>query len=154
YRWVVQSGSGEGFHIYFRSPTPSLPQGEGESQENIFHKLGGDKAVYKFYLKQDGICDHIELRWKECQTALPPSMHESGGRYSFFNYEPTELPSLIDIEFVLEFINNRCQLGKQSAVQKEATGTLHYDNERLESALDFLSSKLPAGSYDEWVTIG
>ena len=175
YRWVVQSGSGEGFHIYFLCPYPhpnsriefgtgSLPsdserpsrdkKGEGTDARKFFEKLGGEKAVYKFYLKKDGVCHHIELRWKDCQTALPPSMHESGGMYSFFHNEPLELPATVDADKVASFIERHCRIGKQADTEKVTETVHHFDEERLESALDYLSINLPDGSYDDWITIG
>ena len=151
YRWVVQSGSGEGFHIYFlcQGPTPKSPPERG-----LPELLLGEKAVYKFYLKQEGVCDHIELRWKDCQTALPPSMHESGGMYTFFHNEPMELPATVEAEKVTAFIEKYCKSRKPTDTEKTEEKTYNFDEERLESALDHLSKNLPDGSYDDWITIG
>ncbi|MCC7157931.1 MAG: hypothetical protein B6D44_16315 [Ignavibacteriales bacterium UTCHB2] len=167
YRWVVQSGSGEGFHIYFLceepSPQPSsriefgtgsLPEGEGISSTDFYKKLGGQKSAYKFYLKQEGVCHHLELRWKECQTALPPSMHESGGVYSFFNNEPMETPATIEAEKVASFIDKYCKTGRQAEIEKTEEKTIYFDEEKLESAVEYLSKNLPEGTYDDWITIG
>ena len=154
YTWVVQSGSGEGFHIYFLIPSP-LPVKAGQAKEKgVFERLGGEKGVYKFYLKQDGICHHIELRWKECQTALPPSMHESGGMYSFFHNEPLEIPATVEADKVAAFIEKYCKSGKQTDAEKIEEKAVSFDEERLESALEYLSINLPDGSYNDWVTIG
>ncbi|MDD3558060.1 MAG: bifunctional DNA primase/polymerase [Melioribacteraceae bacterium] len=168
YCWVVQSGSGEGFHIYIRSPHPSpLPEGEG----NPFHRIGGEKAVYKFKLKpvspsesrgrKDDYCKHIELRWMNCQTALPPSMHESGGIYNFYFDNPEEKPTYVDLDKVIECLEKYCVIEAQSAeskVKKTKDGRkaekVYYDKARLESALDYLSQNLPDGSYEEWYKIG
>ena len=107
YTWVVQSGSGEGFHIYFRSKVthPVLINQDTPLKRGL-DTLGGEKAVYKFKMKPvspsesrgeaEGYCKHIELRWKDCQTALPPSNHESGGLYHFMNQDPKEPPTYID----------------------------------------------------------
>ena len=46
YCWAVQSGSGAGFHIYIKSPSPTLPEGKG-----VIEKIGGLKAAYKFKIK-------------------------------------------------------------------------------------------------------
>ena len=48
-------------------------------------------------MKKEGYCKHIELRWMNCQTALPPSMHESGGIYNFYFDEPKEPPEYVAI---------------------------------------------------------
>ena len=150
YRWVVQSGSGEGFHIYFVSPEPE----ELQSKIEFYKRLGGEKSAYKYYLKQDGVCHHLELRWKECQTALPPSMHESGGMYSFFNNEPLEIAETVEVEKVAAFVEKYCKAGKQFDDKKTESKTFNFDEDRLENALDYLSKHLPEGSYDEWITIG
>src|SRR3989339_1297306 len=68
YLWVVRSGSGKGYHIWFYS----------DSDSYLFEFLGGEKSYYKLILKENGLCDHIELRWQNCQTVLPPSLHPSG----------------------------------------------------------------------------
>lgn len=165
YSWVIQSGSGEGFHIYIRV------KGNGESLK----KLGGAKAVYKFEMKpvspsesrgkEDGYCKHIELRWINCQTALPPSMHETGGIYNFYFDEPKESPEYVAIEKIIECLNKYCvieartpalsQREREKTQQRKANGEkVFYDKARLESALDYLSQNLPDGSYEEWYKIG
>jgi len=152
YTWVVQSGSGEGFHIYFRSkePTPKSPPGRV-----LFDKIGGEKAVYKFKLKKDGLCKHIELRWKDCQTALPPSMHESSGMYSFYYKEPLEAPEYVAAEKVVDCQLNLCDTTtiKRSTSKTEAKKQ-YIDREKLETALDYLSEHLTDGSYEDWYRIG
>lgn len=156
YRWVVQSGSGEGFHIYFLCEEPSpLPVEAGQAKEKgAIERFGSEKAVYKFYLNQDGVCDHIELRWKDCQTALPPSMHESGGMYNYFHNDPLELPTTVEAEKVAAFVEQYCKTGKQYDEKQPERKALNYDEEKLESAIDYLSKNLPDGSYDDWITIG
>ncbi len=158
YCWVIQSGSCEGFHIYIRckEPTPKSPPGRG-----LLEKLGGAKSVYKYEMKKDGFCKHIELRWMNCQTALPPSMHESGGIYNFYFDEPKEPPDYVTIEKVIECLDKYCLLETQRAESKakrtednRKTEKVYYDKARLESALDYLSQNLPDGSYEEWYKIG
>ena len=161
YCWVVQSGSGAGFHIYIRSPHPSpLPKGEG-----VFEKIGGAKAVYKFKMKQEGYCKHIELRWMNCQTALPYSMHESGGIYSFYFDDPKEQPQFVELEKVIERLSQYCVIdaqraeGKEHSVKKQIQENrknekVYFDKTKLESALEYLSENLPDGSYEEWYKIG
>ena len=149
YSWVIQSGSGEGFHIYIRV----------KGNEEMLKKLGGIKAVYKYEMKKDGYCKHIELRWMNCQTALPPSMHESGGIYNFYFDEPKESPEYVAIEKVIECLDKYCVIDaltpalSQRAREKN-TEKVFYDKARLESALDYLSQNLPDGSYEEWYKIG
>jgi len=167
YPWVVQSGSGEGFHISIRSPSPTLPEGKG-----VLDRLGGDKAVYKLQMKEKGFCKHIELRWKNCQTVFPPSRHESGGVYSFYYEEPKELPVYVDAEKLITVLEKYCVLERETSKVKgerkeektrqkdagQAEGRMDekitYDKERLENALGYLSEHLPSGSYEEWYRIG
>jgi len=163
YSWVVQSGSGEGFHIYIRVKTLKRVNAETinekDTNDNSLEKrLGGEKAVYKFKMKEDGYCKHIELRWMNCQTALPPSMHESGGIYNFYFENPEEQPSYVDFDKVVECLEKYCVLESEKLkVEKKKTnkdGKVYYDKARLESALDFLALNLPDGSYEEWYKIG
>ncbi|NLT51831.1 MAG: hypothetical protein GXX85_13045 [Ignavibacteria bacterium] len=159
YCWVVQSGSGMGYHIYFRcaQPYPSI------NGDNSLLKLGGEKAVYKLMLKKDGYCKHLELRWMNCQT-LPPSLHDSGGIYSFLYDKPKDPPNYVDTKKVVECLEKIC-VNKPQRAESEAqsdknkaktlqTEKVQFDKEKLESALDFLSTNLPDGSYEEWYKIG
>lgn len=149
YSWVVQSGSGEGFHIYIRI----------QNDDEVLKKLGGDKAVYKFKLKKDGYCKHIELRWMNCQTALPPSMHESGGIYNFYFESPEEPPVYVDLDKLINCLEKYCVIEPLTPTlspkeREKDTGKVYYDKARLESALDYLAENLPDGSYEEWYKIG
>ncbi|MBU2493193.1 MAG: PriCT-2 domain-containing protein [Bacteroidetes bacterium] len=167
YCWVVHSGSGEGFHIYLRCSSPmthpvrQLP--DTPLKSGVFEKIGGEKAVYKFKLKNDGYCKHIELRWMNCQTALPPSMHESGGIYNFYFDDPKEPPAYVDLDKVICCLKKYCIIealtptsakGGHALQRERKTEKIYYDKARLESALDFLSENLPDGSYEEWYKIG
>jgi len=150
YPWVIQSGSGEGFHIYIRVK---------DDKGILSKKFGGEKAVYKFKPKGKNICKHVEVRWKNCQTVLPPSMHESGGMYTFYYDEPRELPPYIDAEKLIEVISKYFEI--EVTTLKERTPKMerkeepsHYDSERLESALESLSKTLPSNCYEEWYRIG
>lgn len=151
YCWVIQSGSGEGFHIYIRIK---------ENEEQL-KKFGGLKAVYKFKMTKEGYCKHIEFRWMNCQTALPPSMHESGGIYNFYFDEPKEPPVYVELEKLLRCLEKYCLIGKNIETRDDGKRKMEhgrekvfYDKERLESALEFLSQNLPDGSYEEWYKIG
>lgn len=165
YEWVVQSGSGAGFHIYIRV--------EQANDAEVFDRIGGVKGVYKFKMKQkvdeegnrEIFCKHIELRWKDCQTALPQSFHESGGIYNFYYNEPNDPPTNIELEKVIESLerfcsidlrplNNEQQKCNSREQQRENNGKVVYDKDKLESALEYLSQNLPTGSYDEWYKIG
>lgn len=158
YAWLIQSGSGSGYHIYFRSSRHNpLPMVE----ENLLDRIGGEKAVFKLNMKEEGVCHHLELRWKDCQTALPPSKHPSGGVYNFLHIEPKEIPETVEIEKVISYLQKHCETEKKknSKANKEIAPNAvikkkYYDEETLKSCVLHLSTNLPAGSYDEWVKCG
>lgn len=146
YPWVVESGSGQGFHISFRT-----------KESDSLKRTIGDKAVYKLEMKKEGYCKHIELRWKNCQTVFPPSKHKSGGAYKFFYNEPKEAPVYIDNEILLKVLEKYCVITSptlDSKVERENDEKFFYDTERLESALDHLGQNLPANCYEDWYRIG
>lgn len=72
YNWVVISGSGKGFHIWFSSI-----QLEGE-MKNI------GTAVLEYAPKEAGLFKQIELRINQ-HVVLPPSRSEKG-QYRFLNH--------------------------------------------------------------------
>jgi DNA polymerase III epsilon subunit-like protein len=85
YEWVVQSGSLNGYHIYFFS--------------NRFENLKSDDVVSTFPAnsKHEYLFDKIEILWKT-HAVLPPSLHNSSHEYSFLNCRiPSEKPKWIDI---------------------------------------------------------
>ena len=45
--------------------------------------------------------DHLELRWRECQTVLPPSKHPTGPGYQWMNGQPTEPPATVTAARIL-----------------------------------------------------
>lgn len=148
YCWVIQSGSGVGFHIYFTA----------SDDEMLSLKLG-DKGVYKYVLKEKGLCGHIELRWRDCQTTLPPSNHESGGIYSFFYNEPIEKPAVLETEKIVDMIVELCEIENNKNEKKRDTTNrfekkMYYDMEQMTEALEVLEEKLPPNCYEEWYKIG
>jgi hypothetical protein len=119
--------------------------------------LNCPKSVYRLYLKDEGLCDHIELRWKQSQTVLPYSKHESGNRYLFLFDEPKEPPVEIDADVLLECLEEFCDLKKESEILEVGKRTFEpagFDKEKLESAIDFLEINLPSNCYDDWYKIG
>jgi hypothetical protein len=92
---VVRSGSGKGYHICFRCSgdiTAYFPAKAGEEPKAVY--VGDPKGA-------DPAFDHLELRWQAALTTLPPSRHWSGGRYTFVNARPSELPPSILIDTVI-----------------------------------------------------
>ncbi|OGU85861.1 MAG: hypothetical protein A2279_07275 [Stygiobacter sp. RIFOXYA12_FULL_38_9] len=147
YLWTVKSGSGAGFHIWVKV----------RENERLKERLNGPKSVYRLYLKDEGLCDHIELRWNNSQTVLPYSKHDSGNRYSFLYDEPKEPPTEIDADVLLECIEEFCDLQNEKDVLDVGKRTFEpagFDREKLESAIEFLENNIPINCYEDWYRIG
>ncbi|MHB8579915.1 MAG: PriCT-2 domain-containing protein [Ignavibacteriaceae bacterium] len=147
YPWTVKSGSGNGFHIWLKVSESELLQ----------KKLNGPKSVYRLNLKEEDLCDHIELRWCNSQTILPYSKHLSGNVYSFLYGKPVEAPKEINADILLECLEEFCDLEKEKevlAIGKKTFERAGFDKEKLESAIEFLGINLPDNCYDEWYRIG
>lgn len=145
YPWITLSGSKAGVHFIFKC----------HDDDKIFKKLGGKKGVYKFKLKIEGYCEHIEIRWSESQTLLPYSKHPSGNLYEFFGNEPTQEPIFIDAETFCEFIEDLLEIEpKYNDKPKTSITDTDFNEAELSMAIDFLSQKLGADSYDKWLTCG
>lgn len=91
YKWLVESGSRNGFHIWIRC--------DDDSGESLF-KIG-KKKIYKFKSRGDKF-DHIELRWANCCTIVPPSNHPSGNHYKFLNGIPDTPPPIIQLDLLMK----------------------------------------------------
>lgn len=92
YHWVVESGSKNGFHIFY--------YGEKLAECN------NGNVVSKFPPKEEyeKYVDKIEFLWRT-HLVLPPSAHGSGNRYSFVNIGfPTYSPFKIDKDTIYNFI--------------------------------------------------
>lgn len=179
YEWIVKSGSGNGYHIWFYCSHLSIsPNGREERlSENdlLFKTLGGDKSYYKFELKEAGICDHIELRWKNCQTVLPPSLHPSGNKYLFVHGDnqglPNNPPMNVGVGKLIEVLREYCKLESErleargetkdkkretkdvSREKLEARGkSQRNDTKYLKEAAEFVKGKI--NNYDEFMRVG
>jgi len=149
YCWVVKSGSGNGAHIIFKA----------KDAKKLFEVLGAKKGVYKLKLKIDGYCDHIELRWSESQTVLPPSKHPSGGTYMYMNKEPNEIPYLIETNTLIELLKNLTDIEKnrkrKTKTEKNSGITdTDFNPDDVNKAIDILAENLKEDCYEEWIEIG
>lgn len=92
YEWVVESGSNNGFHIYYY----------GEKLEEC-----NEKDVVSTFPPNNMYEGHlykVEFLWKT-HCVLPPSVHGSGNRYKFINNRiPNNIPQRINRDTVYEFI--------------------------------------------------
>lgn len=159
YSWTVASGSGKGYHIWFYC----------NDDPKLFKILGGEKSYYKFFVKplpssngeaESAPCDHIELRWKNCQTVLPPSLHPSGQKYKFL-YNGTETlpkwpPSKIPGEHLINTLLNYCSLNcaPPAVPTPQCPPSTREDTvcSSIDSAAAFLEGKI--SNYDDWMRIG
>lgn len=145
YKWIAKSGSGEGLHCWIKVT----------GDDKLLKFLGGEKSNYKIKLKND-FADHLELRWKDCQTALPPSMHPSKNKYEFENGRPDEMPleiravTIIKVfeEFTVEPDKTVSSLGKMKK------GTEFIDKKRVDSAITYLGQTCPIKNYEDWLKSG
>lgn len=93
YEWVVWSGSKKGFHIIIRVKD--------------FEERESSRTSYAYY-PYSSSNKRIELRWKG-HLILPPSIHNSGETYSFFNNQiPTTEPAYIDLGQIDNLLDYYC----------------------------------------------
>ncbi|MHB8853677.1 MAG: bifunctional DNA primase/polymerase [Ignavibacteriaceae bacterium] len=162
YLWTVKSGSGKGYHIWFYCDDASF----------LFDTLGGEKSYYKLRTVDSSLCDHIELRWKNCQTVLPPSYHPSGKQYEFINVRdgiPSSPPQNIGAGKLVDTIKHFCALNTSAAntnpelrENKKCSGGINIDQKEgvececnlttVKKAAEFLSGGI--NNYDDFLRIG
>lgn len=165
YQWIVKSGSGKGYHIWFYCDDDSY----------ILKILSGDKSYYKLHLKENGLCDHIELRWKNCQTVLPPSFHPSGNQYEFVHFRgnglPAQEPLNVGVGKLIEVLKEFCALESEdiaedvketkdkselSSLKLQRTGIKDFnkntDKRFVKVGAEFLKGKID--NYDEYLRVG
>jgi hypothetical protein len=110
YRWVVRSGSNNGFHIYIRC---------------LQHEFSAPYGVPKaFQAKNQYSFKTIELIWQG-HSVLPPSIHSNETKkildnrlenenldieyyYSFLNGRPNQLPNEISVSSIDDLVENFC----------------------------------------------
>ncbi len=113
YRWVVRTGSGNGWAIWFRCDEP-IPPGRLSAQSDK------ESGVFWFFPKPAPAFDfhHFELRWANCQTLLPPSQHPTGPGYEWYFGEPTESPDLLTFEVLLAAVE-KFGINRQQVAEPE-----------------------------------
>lgn len=150
YVWIVKSGSGKGYHIWFYC----------DDDFYLFQILGREQAYYVLQVKEKEFCDHIELRWKNCQTVLPPSFHPSGKQYEFINVRegglPSFMPQNIGVGKLIEVLKEFCVLDEpryekcKTVVVKSIKTKI--DKRFIGEASEFLKGKVY--NYDDYLRIG
>ena len=170
YSWVVKSGSGAGYHVWFYCDyTPLLVSpggGEKQSDVSLSEILGGKKSFYVLKLLEYDLCDHIELRWERCQTVLPKSLHPSGNIYEFVNIRgnglPNSEPASVSVGKLIETLKEFCALDKKPVVssqkseenieRKDRENNIHFDEKIIRQAAEFLKGCI--NNYDDYLRIG
>lgn len=144
YLWLVKSGSGKGYHIWFYC----------DNDTKIFKDLNGEKSNYKLDLQDKSLCNHMELRWKNCQTVLPPSEHPSGGIYKFeyLNVKgiPGCAPYKISAESLIDVIKKYCII--EIGASREIDGNKTKETKYLLDAAKFIKGRID--NYDDFLRIG
>jgi len=88
---IEQSGSGQGYHVpMFLSELPDL------GYDNSKNRPKGNRT---WHTKQGDV--NIRARW--CQAVVPPSIHPSGGVYSFI--QAGDIVRTPDLTAVIEWLN-------------------------------------------------
>lgn len=97
YGWVVNSGSGDGCHILFKSHNI-----DGFNPEVIAFNPSHRFAKANPFKR-------IELCWSHCFIVLPPSLHKSGRFYTFRNGEtPTYEPIYVEHKHINSALDYFC----------------------------------------------
>jgi hypothetical protein len=140
YPWIVESGSGEGWHIWIRCP-----------DDNAFD----NKEVYT--PRSGDAFDHLEVRWNRHQTAVPPSVHpDTGAVYEFAGSRPEAPPWEVEAEKVraaVEAIGTRKRKNRSTTTRSAASAD--FDDPEVEDIQGALDA-LPDGygdDYEEWSEI-
>ncbi|MCH7973389.1 MAG: bifunctional DNA primase/polymerase, partial [Bacteroidetes bacterium] len=145
YPWIVKSGSGEGCHIWVTI----------KAEAKLFEYLEGEKSNYKFSLIDD-FADHLELRWKNCQTALPPSVHPNKNKYEFVNGKPDEKPIELNVDKLIKVLKKYTKEPEKKIKDDITlkTTTDFIDKKKIWSAIKFLGPNLQKHCYDDWFRLG
>lgn len=148
YLWVVKSGSHKGYHIWFYCDDDSY----------LFKILGGKKSYYKLKLIDEGLCDHIEMRWEKCYTVLPPSNHPSGNNYEFIKLReglPSTEPQNISVGRLIATLKEFCVIEEpQNEKRKieEVRKIKSTDKKYVRDATEYLRHKID--NYDDYLRVG
>ncbi len=116
YRWVVKSGSHNGFHILFYADNHKFQVAK--------NKIKTFRSNFKF----NSSFKHIELRWLG-HLVLPPSIHKSYFNYTFLNGLPLERPFKLCLNhlyiLLLKYCSGKSLIGKSN----EGTSGVYIDDE-------------------------
>lgn len=102
YEWIVKTGNG--WHVWLLCDDMSKKVLAGEDEDLT-------KADFKPSDSFKSSFDHIELRWKNHFTVIPPSQHSEEKWYRFRNCEfPSSLPAEVPGDKVAEAVRSICNM--------------------------------------------
>ena len=117
YPWVIRTDSGWRVSVRCLDDLPAaiLTTKTG---------TGGGLGVFTFAPKRAGDFDHLELRWRKCQTILA-GQHPSGRAYSFAHDLPIHPPTAVLLGRVLQATLAVGQLPQHEIQPQEQSTTRH-----------------------------
>ena len=153
YQWLVQSGSGAGYHIILRCPDiPSVAEFQKKSLSSYLDfKLDSIDAYYPHLNWSENwpnesfnseillpyyeniyslhlLFDKIEFRWSN-HLVLPPSNHRTGLRYIFINDYPVDSPMEVSFDSLRNLMWSICQTeSNYSGIGTEYFAAIEDDN--------------------------
>ena len=116
-------------------PVPGRPAGRILTAKT---GTGGGPGVFTFAPKRVGDFDHLELRWRKCQTILA-GQHPSGRAYSFAHDLPIHPPAAVLLGRVLQATLAVGQLPQHEIQPQEQSTTRH----KLPNTPGLATSNLP-----------
>lgn len=142
YKWIEKTGSGKGYHIFFLC------------DDFDFERIGFRGSAKKDYKPSGAECDHIELRWKECQTVIAPTTIGER-KYTWLNGDPDSLPADLDAQFVIDTVKNNCKIDKDNKPATTAPVEMLKSMSNVEADIyatkPFLSK---IDNYEDWYRAG
>lgn len=133
YVWRGRSGSGAGWHVWFRSHVEHIPV-------ELFSEKPGEKGVYKELALHPKEFDHLELRWEGVQSVC------------YIHPVPAEPPMEIGLEQIIAFWQaltrppgskvSEPALRPAQATVAAPGGTPAYQGERDRSAIEEIKARI------------
>ena len=155
YAWIVASGSGAGFHVWFTL------KGDREVLYDLCGSSGGVLKLKPNAVEGNSPYEHLEVRLKNCYTAIPPSVHpDTNRKYYFTNPTSERVLAEISVDVLANAIKKNCILKEPVEKGKALKGageiridTIN-DREALSDALVYIAEHIGDACYQEWVDVG